>query len=219
MKLDVKSIVIAILAIYIGFNFFFGTGEPIVEDKQVVIPEKVGKVEKKLDSVIRDTVYIPIKIPGKITPEKKEIVVDSVYKTKYEKAIKENDSLEAKNLFLESITLNTWEGNLVNNKDILISGKFLTRGKLLEYNVDYKIKSDTLTYTPEIYTNYPNFSLILGLDISPPITGAFAPENNPMVLSGKIGFQNGKGHSFTVSYGTDKRVTIGWAKSFKLSRR
>lgn len=216
---DVKSIVIALLVIYIGYNFFFGTGEPVIKDEEVIIPEKIGKVEKKLDSIIRDTVYLEVKVPGKRLPARKQIVVDSTYKARYEKAVEEKDSLLVKNLFLESIAINNYSEVLVDDKNIRIDGRVTTRGTLLDYDVSYTIKADTITYTPKIYTKYPNLSLVLGFDVSPPLTGAFVPENNPMIINGHIGFQNKKGHIFTVGHGTDGRWTFGYKKSFKLSRR
>jgi len=213
MKLDIKSVVIIILAIYVGYNFFFTETEPI-KDVSVIIPEKAGKVEKKIDSIIRDTIYIDVLIPGK-----KEIVVDSLYKAQYEDAIKSNDSLKAKNLFLESISLDNWEGTLVNNKEVMISGKFLTRGKLLEYNIDYKIKSDTLTYTPEVAVRYPKLSFVIGADVILPAANPYSPYITSPMFQARAGFQNKKGHTFTVIYNDRGAWGVGYSKSFKLSKR
>tara|TARA_R110000803_G_scaffold172939_2_gene235696 strand:- start:1505 stop:2140 length:636 start_codon:yes stop_codon:yes gene_type:complete len=210
MKLDIKSIVILVLAIYVGYNFFYTTPE-VIKDVSVITDAKVGEVSKKVDSIIRDTIYIEVKVPGKKLPRKKVIVVDSLYKKQYEDAIKDNDSLKAKNLFLESIALDTWKGTLINNKDIKITGEFLTRGKMLEYDVKYDIKPDTITYTPEVIYRYPRASVTLGVDVMSPGVTATSP-----IIIPKIGFTNSKGHTFSGGYSSDKKWVIGYSKTFKL---
>ena len=219
VKLDVKSILIGLLVAYISYNFFFNVQDISIKDETIITKPKTGKVEKKVDSIIRDTVYIKVEVPGKSLPAKKEIIVDSLYKSKYEEAIKANDSLVAKNLFLEAISINEYQKVLIDDKNIRIDGKVTTRGTLLDYDISYTIKSDTIIYTPKIYTKYPNLSLILGMRVSPPITSLYAPANNPLVISGDVGFQNKKGDIFTIGYGTDRRFTLGFKKSFKLSKK
>lgn len=212
MKIDYK-IVILIVAIFLIGEYFFLTREKKIEDVTIITDEKNGEVEKELEVVVPDTVYIPISVPGKPLPQKKQIVVDSTYKAKYEQALKEKDSISAKNLFLESIALNEFKGTLIDNEDIKIDGKFKTRGTLLEYSVDYKIKSDTITYTPEVVYRYPKASLVYGLELGLP-TQQVIPQTP--VIGVSLGIQNKKGSIVTLGINSEKFVTIGYYKTLKL---
>ena len=205
-NIDYKHIAM-IVVIFVLLIHLFGGAKEEVKDITIITKEKKGEVRKKVDSIIHDTIYIEKIIPGKKLPIRKEIVVDSTYKSEYEKAIKDNDSLKAKNLFLESISLDTYEGTLIDNKEIKIDGKFLTRGKLLEYDLDYKIKKDTITYTPKVVTKFPNFSVVGGIDVLMP-TRTF--DQSGPAISAHIGFRNKKGN--TLSFGIDnlKRITVGY---------
>ena len=205
-KIDYRIVIGIILVLFIVEHTFFYSKDQ-VEDAIVIVPEKVGGVKKKVDSIVRDTIYIDKIIPGNKLPARKKIVVDSTYKSDYERAIKENDSLKAKNIFLESIALDTYEGTLINNKEIKIDGKFLTRGKLLEYDVNYKIKKDTVTYIPKVVTKFPKFSIVGGVDLSMPTSPLNKSEP---LISAHVGFRNKKGN--TISFGIDnlKRFTVGY---------
>tara|TARA_R110000796_G_scaffold181330_3_gene297951 strand:- start:1280 stop:1918 length:639 start_codon:yes stop_codon:yes gene_type:complete len=207
----IKNYSILVLAIALGVLSYIHF-QP-VEDVVVITDEKTGGVEEKIDDVVRDTIYIETIVPGQAQPQRKEIVVDSTYKADYEKAIKDNDSLKAKNLFLESISLNTWNGNLIDNKDIKIDGKFLTRGKLLEYKVDYKIKSDTLTFKPTIKYQHPRLTLLPGIKLGLPTD----PLNNTEpVIELNVGIQNKKGNIFSVGIDSQKRFTVGYNIALKI---
>ena len=212
MKLDYRLVIIIIAALFIAEHTMFKT-EPTIDDVVVVVDKKVGEVEKKIQEVVRDTIYIKVEVPGKIKPQKKQIVVDSLYKAKYEEAIERNDSLAAKNLFLESIALDEFKGTLINNKDIKIDGEFTTRGKLLEYSIDYKIKTDTIKYTPEIVYRYPRASLVYGLGLTLPTENGL---NYPLVIQGVVGFQNKNGSIFTVGFNSNNTISVGYQKTFKL---
>lgn len=208
-----KNYTILVLAVALAILSYVHFDKDPVEDVTVITDEKTGEVEKELSEVTPDTVYIEVKVPGKAKPQQKEIVVDSIYKAEYEQALKDNDSLKAKNLFLESISLNTFEGNLINNDDISIDGKFKTRGELLEYSIDYKIKSDTLTFTPNIEYRHPKASLVYGIKVGLPMMNG--SELQP-TLEGVIGFQNKKGTSITLGMDTQKRITVGYFKTITL---
>jgi hypothetical protein len=211
-KIDL-SFVILILVVLL-FLKQCNYGKEKVDDVSVITVEKTGEVKKEIiPSVIHDTIWIEKFIEGKPLPVKKKIVVDSTYKLEYESAIKENDTLKAKNLFLESIALDTYSGTLINNKDIKIEGMFLTRGKLLEYNLEYKIKSDTISYTPEVVYRHPRLSFLYGAGLQVPTNNQ---NNQPLVLKGFIGIQNKKGNIFTVGVDSQKNLTLGFAKTLKL---
>ncbi len=213
-KIDFKTVLLIIVAVLVT-RYIFSPSDPSVEDVPIVLSPKEGIVEKKIDSIIRDTIYIDRIIPGKRLPAKTKVVVDSLYKVKYENAIKDNDTLKAKNLFLESIALDTYEGTLINNKDIKIDGTFLTRGKLLEYDVTYKIKSDTLTYTPKVITKYPKFSLIGGIEVGLP-----NPTNGSSgLISAKVGLMNRKGSTVSVGFDSESRITVGYSITLFKTKR
>lgn len=207
MKIDIKSIII-VAGAFLLYQHFFSVPDETVEDVTVSTEEKVGEVADKVVEVARDTIFIEVPVPGKVQPVKKEIVVDSIYKKEYEKAIKDNDSLRAKNLFLESIALDTYSGTLVDNDDIKIDGLFETRGKLLSYDIDYVIKKDSVTYTPEIVPMYPKLTITGGLEVG--------VQTNPLrdgapFVSGKVGFMNKKGNTLSLGYDTEQRVTVGYS--------
>ena len=200
-KIDYRIVLVMIVAVICLQYIYFLPEDPVVDVVSVKIDEKTGGESKVIDSI--KTVYV--EVPGKTTV-KKELVVDSLYKAKYEKAIKENDSLTAKNLFLESIALDTYEGTLIDNKDIKIDGKFITRGKLLEYDLDYTIKEDSITYTPQVVTRYPKFTLIGGVDLHLPTQ----PKGTSPMVSAHVGVRNKKGNEFSVGVDSQGRFLVGY---------
>lgn len=200
-KIDYRIVLVMIAVVICLQYIYFLPDNPVVDTVSVKIDEKTGSDSKVIDSI--KTVYV--EIPGKTTV-KKELVVDSLYKEKYEKAIKKNDSLTAKNLFLESIALDTYEGTLIDNKDIKIDGKFTTRGKLLEYNIDYKIKEDSITYIPQIVTKHPKFVLVGGIDLHLPTQ----PQGTSPIVSAHVGVRNKKGNEFSVGFDTRGRFLVGY---------
>lgn len=206
MKIDWRIVLAMLIGMFFLQNFFLKKDNP-VDDVVVEIPEKEGGVEKELLKVIRDTVYI--EVPSVKTNEKvvKQIVVDSLYKEKYETAIKENDSIKAKNLFLESISIDEYKGTLIDNKDIRILGTFTTRGKLLEYDIDYTIKKNTITYTPKTIVSYPKLTVTGSIEVGLPTT---VTGTDPLI-SAKLGFINKKGKSFTLGVDSQKRVLVGYS--------
>lgn len=211
-KIDLWVVVLIVVLIFVIQNVL-NEDEP-VEDVTLIIPSKVGEVKTKVDSTyVRDTVWIQTFIPGKVLPQEIKIIVDSLYKKRYEDAISINDTLTAKNLFLQSIALDTFEGTLIDNKDIKIDGRFLTRGTLLEYDVNYKIKKDSITYTPEIRYRHPKLSLVTGLGIGVP-TNTIMGTQPTLYLH--VGLQNKKGSILSAGFDTEGRVMIGYSRSFRL---
>jgi len=217
-KIDLRLVIVIIVALFLLDRFILnpGSDDPVV-DVSIVADEKVGEVEKELDSIKTDTIYITKIIPGNPLPIKKEIVVDSTYKAQYEQALKENDSLKAKNLFLESISIDTYAGTLIDNEDIIINGEFTTRGKLLKYDLDYTIKRDTITYTPEVVTRFPKFSLVGGVELGLPAKNGYT-DSSP-VISGHLGFRGKKGNTFSIGFDSEQRVTFGYEWTILKSKR
>ena len=197
-KIKNYSIAVLIIALAILSYVHF---QP-VDDVTIITEEKIGEVEEKITEVVRDTIFIETIIPGQSQPQRKEIVVDSTYKADYEQAIKDNDILKAKNLFLESISL-----------DIKIDGKFLTRGKLLEYKIDYKIKSDTLKFKPTIKYQHPKLTLLPGVKLTVPTNPLGDSKPNVEI---NLGIQGKKGNIISVGFDTEKRVTVGYNIALKI---
>ena len=209
----IKNYIIATLLILLTVLLYINYNSDPVEDVVIVTEEKIGEVGKKIIEVTPDTVFIEVKVPGKPGRHIKEIIVDSTYKAEYDRAIKDNDSLKLKNLFLESIALDTFEGTLIDNKDITIDGMFKTRGKLLEYNIDYKIKSDTLTFKPNIEYRHPKASFVYGVKLGLPMVNG---SNLRVSLEGMMGFQNKNGTIITLGIDSQERITVGYMKTITL---
>lgn len=201
MKLDLTKILLVLAVFYIGWVNFFKS--EIIEDPEpvtITISEFEGTSGKiNIEPyVIRDT----IRVKGDV------IEIDKGYKELYEKA---KNSLTKRDLFLEAIKIKNYEGVLVDNNDITIKGTATTRGTLLDYSVDYTIKERSLTYTPKVVTRLPKLSAGLGLEVGVPT----APETS-FVLKANLTLMNIKGNAVDISYDTDKRVWVGFSKSFKI---
>ena len=199
---NIKDIALVILTTYLILSIVYIDR---LKNQNLIIPTTptVGEVEREIEDI--KTQKIPIKtIKGKdsIIVEK---VVDSLYKAKYEKAIKENDSLKAKNLFLESISINKVK-DTIDNKDITINSEFTTRGILLDYKLDYKIKNKTkLTY------KHPKLSLVVGASL---VNNSFDKTD----INFSLGLKNKKGNTINFIVGTNNTYGIGYSKTFKLSK-
>lgn len=205
MKIDVRVVIIIILLLFIAEHNIFDSEDP--KEVTVITPTISGRAKKEVDSIVYDTIYVDRYLPGKVIKGDKQIVVDSIYKIKYETAIRDNDSLKAKTLFLESISLDTYQGNLVDDKDITIDGKFVTRGKLLSYDIDYKIKSDTIKYTPKVVTRFPKLSIVGGVKLGLP-----SNQSNDVIptIAGHVGFRGKKGNTISLGLDSRKRIMLGY---------
>lgn len=211
-KYHYQAIIALIAILFIGSNIF-QKDNTVNDDVVVVIPEINGGGGKEIDSVKTDTVYIE-KIINKYNKEAVEaLVVDALYKEKYENAIKENDSLKAKNIFLESIKINEFKGELLDDSKITIKGKIKTRGKLLSYDIDYTIKKDSISYSPEIKYRHPSLSLIYGADVIMPTS--LLNETSP-IIAGKIGLQFKKGDIITIGMTSQNQILLGYSRTIKL---
>tara|TARA_R110000822_G_scaffold227017_1_gene359628 strand:+ start:2127 stop:2768 length:642 start_codon:yes stop_codon:yes gene_type:complete len=209
---QIKNILLIALIGFVIFTQFFSSSDPVIpKPVEVVIPEIVGKVEDKINDV-EETV---VSIPDPITPEIiTKIVVDKEYKEKYEKAIKENDSIKAMNLFLKSIEINEYNKVLIDNDTIKIVAYAKTRGILLKYKIDYTIKEKTITYIPEVITERPKFTLLTGVALIVPTTTI----NQTMVVKLDFGFQNKKGNIIEIGYDTQKNIYLGYKQSIRFRK-
>ena len=175
--------------------------EEEVEEKTITIEEKQGSTGKE---IVKE--YIPY--PVYSHDKKEQYTVDKKLKEEYEKL---NDSLAKYKKYLEAIKINKYEKTLVDNDTINIKGRATTQGKLLDYSVDYKIKSFDFEYKPEVVKRLPTLSLGLGLETSIP-----TPTSNQLIFKPELSITNRKGHEISIAYDTDNRVWLGYTKHFKI---
>ena len=90
-------------------------------------------------------------------------------------------------------------------------GTATTRGSLLDYSVDYKIKEKDFTYTPEVVTQLPRLTAGIGSELAVPtqVGGQFT-------LKANFSLMNKKGHEINLGYDTDQRFWLGYTWNFKL---
>ena len=210
-KLSIKDILLVVLIGFIIFTQFFGSyNYPDPEPVTIVIPEVSGTVEETVKDILETTVDIYDPVPKTVT----KIIVDKKYKEKYERSIKENDSLIAMNLFLHSIQINEYNKVLIDNDTIKLVAYAKTRGILLKYKIDYTIKENTITYDPIVVKDRPKFTLLVGGELIIP-TNQLDPN---MSFKADIGFQNQKGNIIEVGYDTHQNIYLGYKHAIKLGK-
>ena len=204
MKANTTNILLIVLIVILAWQNFFSDKEikapaPIT----VNIPEIKGTSgERVIERIVTQPVYI--KESGET------ISVDSEWKRKYEEA---KDSIEKHKQYIKAIKINKYEKELVNNDTIKITGYATTRGALLDYSVDYTIKSSNFSYIPDVVVRRPSLSMGIGVDAAvPTVIG------NNFSLRGNIYFENRKGNGINLGYDTNKNVWIGVRKTFKLKK-
>jgi len=206
MKINVTNILLIALIVIMGWQTFSTSSEEPVKDETIIIPEVKGSTGKKeVEQVVLQPIYLP--------SSNEKVNVDSVLKDKYEQALKEKDSLTQRTLYLEAIKINKYEQILVDNDSIEIKGYARTRGSLLDYSVDYRIKPFNYTYTPKVIKKRPKLSMGLQVESGIPVL----PTTN-FLLKGGIYFENNKGNGFSLGYDTQQRLWIGVRKTFTLKK-
>ena len=201
MKINVTNILLGLLLVILIWQNF-SDSEPVEPQPiTITLPETQGSsgvqvVEK----------YVPYPVYNNQTNEKYN--VDAEWKRKYEEA---KDSLEKQQLYLESIKINKYEETLVNNDTIEIKGSATTRGSLLDFNVDYRIKPSTFSYTPEIITQRPKLSMGVSVE-----GGIPTRVGSNFLMKGNIYIENRKGSGVNLGYDTENRIWVGVKKTFKI---
>lgn len=199
-----KNLTTILLTILVGlfvWQFFFS--DNIIKEPtpiQVIIPEYKGTTGTQ---IIESVKTVPV-----IIPNKGEIYVDETWRNEY---LSTKDSLERLNKYLQAIQINNNNYTFVDNDTINISGQLKTRGDLLEYKIDYKVKERVFEYTPKVITKRPNFSLSVEAEVGIPTT----PISN-FIMKGGLGFENKRGEAIIVGYDTENRVWVGLRKNFKI---
>lgn len=200
-KLNITNILIGSLIVILLWQNFFSKVEKQPVPVTITVPEKNGTTGQKIiERVVTQPIYI--------TDTKETITVDSKWKEKYEKA---KDSLEKSKLYLEAIKIKEYKKILVDNDTIQIKGFATTRGSLLDYTVDYKIKPSSFSYTPKIVKQKPKFSMLLGVEAGVPTL-----PRNSFILKGELGLQNKKGNGIKFGYDTQNTFYIGLYKNITI---
>ena len=197
------------MAIVLGVMIYLNTRPEEVDPVTITIPAIVGTSGLQVPDE-QDTAPIVFETPVYVRDTK--IVVDSTYKEAYEKAVKEKDSVEARNLFLEAIEIKEYNEVAVDNDSIKVDLYAKTRGSLLAYRVDYNIKEKTFTYTPEVVHVRPRLTALIGVEAIFPSNGAIGDPG----IKIDLGFQGKKGNVISIGTDTRKNVYIGYKKSFTL---
>ena len=201
MKLNTTNILLGVLVVILLWQNFFGGSDPVEPQPiTITLPEVQGTTGSQ---VIEKVIQVPVYLPNN-----QKISVDDKYRRLYEEA---KDALEKQNLYLEAIKINDYKEVLVDNDSIEITGYIKTRGSLLEYKVDYKIKPVSLTYIPEIEYRLPKLSAELGVEFGVPTTPL-----SSFVIKGDLTLINKKGNGVSIGYDTEQRVWLGISKTFKL---
>lgn len=200
MKIDLTKILLAILLlISVYSNFFKKSENKVIENKYITTPKISGTSGK---TVLKE--YIPYKVEV----DKEVLFVDETWRDLYNSSI---DSIQKYKLYLQSIKINNYNKSLIENDTISINGQFTTRGELLDYNVDYTIKSFEISYTPDVIKELPRLSLGLGFELGLPTN-----LDTPFTVKPNLSLGNKKGHEINFSFDTNKTYWLGYTKNFKI---
>jgi len=203
MKVDSTKILLFTLVLMMGYNNFFKK-DPIVEPTPITLtlPESFGSTGLQQLEPKVVVVQVPVS-----QGSSQKIDVDKIWKEQYEKASQQiKDSL-----YNEAIRIRKYSDTLVDNDDIVIKGDATTRGSILDFKVDYTIKEQDFTYTPEVVVQYPKLSLGLGLEMGVP-----TQIGQNFTLKGNMDIMNRKGHEINLGYDTNQTAWIGYTYNFKI---
>lgn len=202
-----KDCVIVGLIMILIWNLFFSSWDKEknikVEPVTITLPAidgTTGKIKVEPE-IITETIYLP--------QYKEKVVVDKTYKNLYNNA---KDSIEKLNLYLDAIKINEYDKTIINNDTIKIIGKVKTRGDLLEYKIDYKIKPVKVTYIPEVIVKKPTLMGGVSGELGIPTT----PDN--FIFKGNLNIINQKGNSLSIGYDTEKKIWVGIGKSIIIKK-
>ena len=203
MKVDTTKLMLFILVLIMGYNSFF-KGVEVSEPAPVTVnlPESYGTTG--LQQMEPQVVVVQVPSYGN---SNKVVDVDKVWRDAYDKASQDiKDSL-----YIEAIRIQKYSDTLVDNDDIYIKGDVTTRGSMLDFKVDYKIKERGLTYVPETVVQYPKLSLGVGAELGvPTVLG------DRFTLKGNLRFMNQKGSEVSLGYDTNKNIWLGYTHRFKI---
>lgn len=166
------------------------------ETQEVIVPEKKGEFTKPT-AIFRE----------KSRGEKvkyKDIVIfteNPINKEMYEKYIVAKDSLTQVKMYLEAIEERE-ETQVFDNKDIRLEIQTKTRGQLLDLKPKYTIKEREERV--QVRQKESVFALYIGGSVGT------STELDVLVPKIQLGLQNRRGDIFTVYYGIDKSIGVGY---------
>lgn len=209
----IKNYAILGLIVALAVMIYVNTRQEKISDPiKITIPESSGSsgivnVDNNNDSIPDPEV---IKVPVYIKGDTK-IIVDQEYKNKYDKAIKEKDSIESRNLYLESIQIKEYNEIAIDNDTVKVDFYAKTRGSLLAYRVNYDIKEKEFAYTPEVMHIRPKMTVLTGLELILPPTGVNKPD-----VKFDLYFQTQNGNAWGGGMDTQGNKYIGFKKSWTI---
>lgn len=176
----------------------------------MLLPQYCRKVEKVIDYVV---------IPSKesefewLTPEAKKSIeyiysddkdtillknpINKELEAKYKEALRKNDSMALKLLYLNAIQTKTYNKTF-EDETITINATAHTTGTLDSLRIHYKTKEDTIRLKQKVFT----------LKAGPSIgTNAENLSFKPGVM---LGLENKKGDLITIDVNTSKDVKVGY---------
>lgn len=166
----------------------------------VVIPEKRDSFPTKGDLVPIETKEIT-----KILYKDSIITVPTVNQDLVDKYLQTKEELDKLKLYTEAIKINNYETKF-DNKDLELTIKSKTEGKLLEITPSYVIKQQNINVPVEIPKPKERvFSMNVGAQIT--ATKDLA-KFDPSV---KVDLVNKKGHILTGSYSLDGVIGVGYS--------
>lgn len=206
LNLQIRDIFIILLAGLLIWQIFFtnnNSTKEIIKPVIVNVPEKIGTSGLKTIETIKT---VPVIIPK--TNEK--IIVDSTYEILYRKAA---DTIEKQKLYLKAIEVKNYKKDFIDNDTIKISGDLKTRGDLISYKIDYKIKQSSIQVEPQVIYKKPSLSLGFGVE-----TGIPTFPNTNFIMKGSMSLENYKGNGLSIGYDTDRRIWLGVSKKITLKK-
>lgn len=190
-------LLVSIVAFLSGFLF-----------RGLFIPEKQDPIEIPVytPQIIQQTDTIEVE---KIIKYKVDnIIVDSLY---YKKYIQERDKAAQLALFLNAITVRTYNENLIDNDTISIDVWSETRGSLLRQSAKYTIKQREILVPVEL-PKQPSLIINGGVFVNLPQVGV-----NPSIGLKTDILVNKNRSVISLGYDTNKTISIGYSKYlFKL---
>lgn len=201
-KIRVGLTIIALIVIFFLQRGCKPDDKPVIQ--KVVVPEQKGTFKEptviithtgKKDSIVYrkgKTIYTENPFNEKLSEE-------------FLKAQKENDSLKALTLYLNSIQERE-ETYIFDNKDAKIEVYIKTRGEILKITPTYTIKEREVEVA--VKQKESKFALYAGASIES------TTDLNKLVPKAIIGIQNAKGDILSAGIGTDKSFQVGY--SFRL---
>lgn len=161
MKINLTNIflgILIVLLLVVGYKVLFGEQKyPDPAPITITIPAKEGGTGLQVLETVRT---VPVYLPS--SPET-PVDIDSEWKRKYDET---KDSLDRQNLYYKAIKINKYERqSILNDSTIEIFGSATTRGTLLDYAVDYRVKPSTTTYTPIVEVRRPRLQAEYGVGV------------------------------------------------------